>query len=84
VSPPTTSTDETSDRDQQHKQGLAAQKLDPKIYVTGLFQQPSSPYELMAGAVIAAALVPGINSDLPDQTIATVAQNVYDTVTANA
>jgi type IV secretory pathway VirB10-like protein len=41
--------------------------LDPKIYATGLFQQPRSPYELMAGAVIAAALVTGINSDLPGE-----------------
>ena len=35
----------------------------------------------MAGSVIAAALVTGINSDLPGQMIATVTQNVYDTVT---
>ena len=79
----TSSTDETSDRDQQHKQGFAAQKLDPRIYATGVLQQPRSPYELMAGTVIAAALVTGINSDLPGQTIGTVIQNVYDTVTGN-
>src|ERR1017187_10459682 len=42
-----------------------------------------SPYELMAGTVIPAALVTGINSDLPGQMIATVTQNVYDTVTGN-
>jgi type IV secretory pathway VirB10-like protein len=41
------------------------------------------PYEFMAGTVIAAAQVTGINSDLPGQTIATVTQNVYDTVTGN-
>lgn len=75
--------DENSDRDQQHKQGFVGQKPDPKIYATGLLQQPRSPYELMAGTVIAAALVTGINSDLPGQTIATVTQNVYDTVTGN-
>ena len=72
ASPTTSSTDETSDQDQQHKQEFVAQKLDPKIYATGLFQQPRSPYELMAGTVFAAALVTGINSDLPGQTIATV------------
>jgi type IV secretory pathway VirB10-like protein len=77
------STDENSDRDQQHKQGFIAQKLDPKIYATSLLQQPRSPYELLAGTVIAAALVTGINSDLPGQTVATVTQNVYDTVTGN-
>ena len=32
---------------------------------------------------LAAAVVTGINSDLPGQTIATVTQNVYDTVTGN-
>jgi type IV secretory pathway VirB10-like protein len=83
VSPTISSTDETSDRDQQHKQGFAAQKLDPKIYATGVLQQPRSSYELIAGTVIAAALVMGINSDLPGQTIGTVIQNVYDTVTGN-
>jgi Bacterial conjugation TrbI-like protein len=35
------------------------------------------------GTVIPAALVTGINSDLPGQMIATVTQNVYDTVTGN-
>jgi type IV secretory pathway VirB10-like protein len=49
-----------------------SKKLDPKIYATGVLQQPRSPYELMAGTVIAAALVTGINSDLPGQTIGTV------------
>jgi hypothetical protein len=42
VSPTTSATDETSDRDQQHKQGFAAQKLDPKIYATGVLQQPAA------------------------------------------
>jgi type IV secretion system protein TrbI len=83
AAPPTGSTDNTSDRDQQHKQGFVGQQSDPKIYATGLLQQPRSPYELMAGTVIAGALMTGINSDLPGQTIATVTQNVYDTVTGN-
>ena len=69
---------------QQHKQGFVVQRSDPKIYATGSLQQPRSPYELMAGTIIAAALVTGINSDLPGQTIATVTQNVYDTVTGNS
>lgn len=34
----------------------------------------------MAGTVIPAALITGINSDLPGQVLATVTQNVYDTV----
>lgn len=42
---------------------------------------PRSPYELRAGFVIPATLISGINSDLPGQIMAQVAQNVYDTPT---
>ena len=66
-----------------HKAGFVDSKPDPKIYASGVLQGPRSPYELMAGTVISAALVTGINSDLPGQTIATVTQNIYDTVTGN-
>lgn len=39
---------------------------------------PASPYLIQAGAVIPAALVTGIRSDLPGQITAQVTQNVYD------
>lgn len=42
---------------------------------------PASPYLLQAGAVIPAALITGIRSDLPGQISAQVTQNVYDSVT---
>ena len=42
-------------------------------------QMPSSPYQVMAGTVIAWALVTGIKSDLPGDVIATVTEPVYDT-----
>ena len=42
---------------------------------------PASPYQVMAGTVIPAALVTGIKSDLPGDVIATVTEPVYDTVT---
>lgn len=42
---------------------------------------PSSPYILQAGAVIPAALITGIRSDLPGQISAQVTQNVYDSPT---
>jgi type IV secretory pathway VirB10-like protein len=35
----------------------------------------------MAGSVIAAALITGLNSDLPSQVVAQVTEDVYDTVT---
>lgn len=44
---------------------------------------PSSPYQVMAGDVISAALVTGLDSDLPGAVIAQVTENVYDTVTGH-
>ncbi|SAK15407.1 conjugation TrbI family protein [Burkholderia multivorans] len=44
-------------------------------------QMPTSPYQVMAGTVIAAALVTGIKSDLPGDVIGTVTEPVYDTAT---
>lgn len=41
-------------------------------------QAPLSPYTVQAGAVIAAAMVTGLRSDLPGQTTAQVTENVYD------
>lgn len=43
--------------------------------------QSASPYTVMAGTVIPAALVTGINSDLPGEVMAEVTQPVYDTAT---
>lgn len=40
--------------------------------------EPASPYLLQAGAVIPAALITGIRSDLPGQVVAQVTENVYD------
>ena len=48
---------------------------------SGSLQMPASPYQVMAGTVIAAALVTGIKSDLPGDVIATVTEPVYDTAT---
>jgi type IV secretory pathway VirB10-like protein len=48
---------------------------------SGNFQMPASPYQVMAGTVIAGALVTGIKSDLPGDVIATVTESVYDTAT---
>jgi type IV secretion system protein VirB10 len=42
---------------------------------------PVSPNTLLAGSVIAASLITGLNSDLPGMVTAQVTQNTYDTVT---
>jgi type IV secretion system protein VirB10 len=44
-------------------------------------QAPGSPWQVMAGSVIAASLVSGLNSDLPGMVVAQVTENVFDTVT---
>lgn len=44
-------------------------------------QAPQSPYQLMAGTVIAAALVTGISSGLPGDIIGVVTADVFDSVT---
>ena len=44
-------------------------------------EAPRTPFELRAGFVVPATLISGINSDLPGQIVAQVAQNVYDTPT---
>jgi len=44
-------------------------------------EAPRTPYELRAGFVVPATLISGINSDLPGQIMAQVAQSVYDTPT---
>ena len=44
---------------------------------------PASPYILQAGAVIPAALITGIRSDLPGQITAQVTENIYDSLTGH-
>jgi type IV secretion system protein TrbI len=44
-------------------------------------EAPRTPYELRAGFVVPATLISGVNSELPGQIVAQVAQNVYDTPT---
>jgi type IV secretion system protein VirB10 len=46
-----------------------------------LVQPALSPYQLMGGSIIPAALECGVNSDLPGQTCARVIENVYDSAT---
>jgi type IV secretion system protein VirB10 len=48
---------------------------------SGSLQMPASPYQVMAGTVIAGALVTGIKSDLPGDVIGTVTEPVYDSAT---
>ena len=51
------------------------------IYNPHQLETPRSPYQVMAGGVIAASLITGLNSDLPGLVIAQVTENVFDSAT---
>ena len=70
---------ESSSR-QSSKRAFTGEASDSEIYSDAELQVPRSPYQLMAGTVIAAALITGINSDLPGQITGAVTENVFDTV----
>ena len=57
--------------------------VDRRIVAPDRVMPPASPYVLQAGAVIPAALITGIRSDLPGQITAQVTENVYDSPTGS-
>ncbi|KLD79523.1 TrbI/VirB10 family protein [Xanthomonas hyacinthi] len=66
---------------QDQKEAFLSKGGSTQTRSSGNLQMPASPYQVMAGTVIAAALVTGIKSDLPGDVIATVTEPVYDTAT---
>lgn len=65
---------------------LAAGTVQTASSATGVaaqaaYHSPAPPYTVMAGTVIPAVLVTGINSGAPAQVLAQVAANVYDSAT---
>ena len=69
-----------STSDQTRKLTFLKSGPEKDIYNPHALQTPASPYQLMAGTVIAASLITGLNSDLPGFVIAQVTENVFDTV----
>lgn len=57
--------------------------VDRQTVATDRIMVPASPYILQAGAVIPAAMITGIRSDLPGQITAQVTENVYDSPTGS-
>ena len=55
--------------------------VDRRTIAADRVMAPASPYVLQAGAVISAALITGIRSDLPGQITAQVTENIYDSPT---
>lgn len=65
---------------QSSKIAFADSANDAAIYTPHRIVDPVSPYQVMAGTIIPASLITGLNSDLPGTIIAQVTQPVYDTV----
>jgi len=53
---------------------------DPRMVSAERLQAPASPYVLQAGAIIPAALVTGLRSDIKGPAIAQVTQDVFDSL----
>ncbi|MGN8006003.1 TrbI/VirB10 family protein [Acidovorax sp. 22279] len=82
ASPQSAPTDPTAVQNRQDaKEAFLAKAGDGATRNPDGLQLPASPYQVMAGTIIPAALVTGINSDLPGQVIANVTEAVYDTAT---
>lgn len=72
---------ERDQNNQQRKLDFLNQPVEKSIYNPHALQTPASPYQVMAGSIIAASLVTGLNSDLPGAVVAQVTESVYDSVT---
>lgn len=66
---------------QQRKQDFISGQVDEQVYNPHALRRAASPYQVMAGTVISASLITGLNSDLPGLVTAQVTDNVYDSVT---
>jgi type IV secretion system protein TrbI len=66
---------------QDHKLAFLNGNPDRRTDSPDRVEAPASPYVLQAGAVIAAALLTGLRSDLPGQVTAQVTEDVYDSPT---
>lgn len=66
---------------QARKLAFVGAKADTETTNPHALKPAPSTYAVMAGSIIPASLVTGLNSDLPGATIGQVTENVYDTVT---
>ena len=73
---------EHDQNNQQRKLDFVSHSASDGIYDGHTLQTPASPYEVMAGSIIAASLITGLDSDLPGTVIAQITENVFDSGTA--
>ena len=78
---PQITADPTATQNRQDQKEAFLKSGSTETRNAGSLTLPASPYQVMAGTVIAGALVTGIKSDLPGDVIATVTEPVYDTAT---
>ena len=69
---------------QDRKLAFVNAPVDRRTTSPDRLARPASPYVLQAGAVIPAALITGIRSDLPGQITAQVTERVYDSPTGRS
>lgn len=68
---------------QDRKLAFVNAETDRRTVSPDRVQEKASPYVVQAGTVIPAALITGINSDLPGQITAQVTEHVYDSPTGS-
>jgi type IV secretion system protein VirB10 len=66
---------------QERQSAFLNAAVDRRTVAPDRVMAPASPYLLQAGAVISAALITGIRSDLPGQITAQVTEHIYDSPT---
>jgi type IV secretion system protein VirB10 len=66
---------------QDHKLAFLNGAVDQKTISSSRLEAPASAYIVQAGAIIPAALITGLRSDLPGQVTAQVTANVFDSPT---
>ncbi len=68
-----------------HRQVRMQEFLDAapvtEVYNPHLLEDPLSPWQVMAGSILRAALITGLNSDLPGFVVAQLTEDVFDSVT---
>ncbi|HEY5238318.1 MAG TPA: TrbI/VirB10 family protein [Rhizomicrobium sp.] len=65
---------------QLRKLNFVGQEDDKDVYNPHILQTPTSRYEILAGSLIPASLVTGLDSDLPGLVVGQVTQDVFDSV----
>jgi type IV secretion system protein VirB10 len=78
AAPPPVSSTQTP---QEQKRAFLERASDSNTQSPHALQLPRSPYQVMAGTIIPAALITGIDSDLPGPVLANVTEGVYDSAT---